>query len=204
MNPEEEEEEEEEEEVKKNGEGEEEEGEGETVDSERNKAEDEEEEEEGERKELGLDGRIIEPTQTKAEEAGVTLPGQTSQDTTERIDLEESLQKHRDSASTLGQSSNHQSSPDDMPMASLSLEEHDGGRVMEKPERGEHSEGVSLLGMIDAEVMDRRGEKNDGDPSTVTMTTDSSTQFVVSVEADSSTEPRLKPINEEPQSQDQR
>ena len=150
MNPEEDEEEEEEEEEEGGGKQGEEEKKSPTVEGRR------EEEGEGERKELGLDGRVIEPSETKAD-GGVTLPGQVDskkeEEEEEREDMEESLRKHRDSASTLGQSSAHQSSPEDALTATLQLVEVEEGRGGE----------ASLLGMIEAEVEGRRSRSGEGE-----------------------------------------
>ena len=136
-------------------------------------------------KELEVDGQIDDALQTKAQEAGLPLPGQVPQESElegEMKSVEESLQRHRDSASSLGHSSQNQSSPEEV-TAELQPSGGGGGR------KGESS----LLVSIDT-AMEVRGEKK-----VESSLNEDEHPLLVPYCASSSTEPALKPINEEPQ-----
>ena len=174
-----------------------------------------EEEAEVERKELGLDGQVVDTAQTKDLEAGFTLPGQTLE--IEKAaelkgnETEESLQHHRDSASTLGYSSNHQSTPEETTeLRALAVGGEEGEETAkpllvavdlegegEEGDEGKEEEG----GRKDDEGLDQA----DSSGSTLRAAKESSssegeyhTPPVVSFTPSSSTEPGLKPIHEEP------
>ena len=175
MNP--EEDEEEEEGGEKTGEEEEEEKE----------AEEEEkvgfEDEEGERKELGLDGKLVEPH----------IPGERREDEEEEEEeeREESLNNHRDSASTLGQSSTYHSSQETAELQLVSS----GARAEEEEEEGKEEGAAaieSLLGMIEAEVEVRRGkEGGDSRPGSGCAKPEEGA-LVIQIDASSSTDPVAK------------
>ena len=138
------------------------------------------EEEEGERKELGLDGKLVEQL----------LPGQVVGEVGEKRESEEEerMDMHRDSASTLGQSSTYQSSQETAELQLVSS----GTRADEEEE--ERREGgatavESLLGMIEAEVEVRRGSQGGDSPPGDAKSDDA---LVIHVDTSSGTEPGLK------------
>ena len=179
------------------------------------------EEGERERKELNLDGQVVETAQTKAEEAGVMLPGQVGsreeEEESKKNDVEDSLQRHRDSASTLGHSSTYHSGVDDTAELQpvTTAHDHSGGEGGGEGVVGGGGEGgeeaSSLLVMIDTEVEGRRSREggegvSDQTDSSTSRGRDTSGEVVYSAPSlavSSSTEPGLKPINEEPQSSSQ-
>ena len=158
------------------------------------KKEEEEKREAGERKELEVDGQIDAASQAKAQEAGLTLPGQVlleSERVGETKSAEEGLQRHRDSASSLGHSSQYQSSPEEV---TAELKTGGGGATGGKGEE-------SLLVTIDT-AMEVRGEKKgqfESSLSAVKVESEEEHPLLVPFCASSSMEPGLKPINEEPQ-----
>ncbi|CAI8048359.1 Protein pecanex [Geodia barretti] len=160
--------------------GEEEEKEGEGVNEEEKVEKGASEEEEGERKELGLDGKLVEQL----------LPGQVAVEVGEKREGEEEerLNNHRDSASTLGQSSTYQSSQETAELQLVSS----GTRADEEEE--ERREGgatavESLLGMIEAEVEVRLGNQGGDSPPGTAKSDDA---LVIRVDTSSGTEPGLK------------
>ena len=165
------------------------------------------EEEDRERKELSEDAEFVDATEAKREETAMVLPGQASAELTEEEevaklkDAEDSLQKHRDSASTLGQSSNYQSSPEEptelTAVAVAEETQRGGGRARE-------TAAESLLVMIDAEVEGRREKKNRPSDARAEDELEYHTPSKVPVGAGSGTEPGLKPINEEAKSSEQK
>ena len=192
MNPEEDEEEEEEEEAGKKTREEEEEEE----EKAEKKMEEGGSEEEGERRELGLDGKLVEQSLTKSEESGhPLLPGQVSGEVEERGEEEEeeeeedeSMRKHRDSASTLGHSSTYHSSQETAELHPVSSGTGDGKEEGEKKEEGGGATAVeSLLGMIEAEVEVRRG-KDEGDSPQDSSTAKTEDVLVIQVDASSGTD----------------
>ena len=142
---------------------------------------------EGDRKELGLDGKVVEPSLSKAEEAGVIiLPGQVSQGELEGSrEVEEGLQHHRDSASTLGQSSTYHSSQETAEL-----------QVVASTEGGGEGETTvqSLLGLIEAEVEVRRGgREEEGEESPTGERAEGTVVVQVESGSGSSSEPGQKP-----------
>lgn len=194
---------EEEEEDKRSGEGEGEDQEAENDGGEKEKR-DEEEKIETDRKELGLDGKIVGSAEAKAMEAGAPPHSETQLSTEEKqIDIEESLKQHRDSASTLGHSSNQQSSQEDTAeLLPLVTSPEDGKAVQPR------------VVSVDQEQMEGRAKEElldqaDSSPSTLKVEKGSSSEGdyqtppLLSLAPGSSMEPGLKPINEEPQKSDE-
>ena len=178
-----------------------------------------EEEAEAERKELGLDGQVVDTTaQTKALEAGFTLPGQTLdiEKSAEQKgnETEESLQHHRDSASTLGYSSNHQSTPEETTeLRALAVGGEEGEETAKPLLVAVDLEGEGDEGDEEKEEEEEEGGRKDdegldqADSSGSTLRADKEssssegeyhTPPVLSFTPSSSTEPGLKPIHEEP------
>ena len=158
----------------------------ESAEEEKGALDDEKKEEEKREAEEGkVDGQIDGASQTKAQEAGLTLPGQVPQESEHEgviKSVEESLQRHRDSASSLGHSSQNQSSPEEG-TAELQPIGGGGGR------KGESSLLVSIDSTIEV-----HGEKK-----VESLSSEDEHPLLVPYCASSSTEPVLKPINEEPQ-----
>ena len=148
---------------------------------------------EGDRKELGLDGKVVEPSLSKAEEAGVIiLPGQVSQGELEGSrEVEEGLQHHRDSASTLGQSSTYHSSQETAELQVVASTEGGG-----EGGGGGETAVQSLLGLIEAEVEVRRGGREEEGEESPTGERAEGT-VVVQVESGSGSEPGQKPTEGE-------
>ena len=168
---------------------------------------DEEEKKEPPRKELGMDGQIIDTAESKAVEAGFTLPGQTQEtdnaDKEKQGDIDESLKHHRDSASTLGHSSTYQSSPEETSeLQTLTAEASEGNKTSqllvtidleeEGCSRGKEGEALDQIDSPGSTLKVEKESSSDGEYHTPPLLPITG----------SSTEPGLKPINEEPQISD--